>query len=558
MALTHHALLDQLEHAVEQRLREMLSPRPGLAQRLGQVQVEFFHRQAAVGQQPSGEVVLAQLAADLLVEGLGERGVVRFGQGQPRRHGMATELADQLRMARGHRIERVADVKPRHGARRALEHAVAGIGESDGRAVVPLLEARGEDANDALVPLCIEQAQAIGHRLDRQVPQLGQRLALHALFDGLAVLVQAVQLLGHVQRQGRILAEQALDTQAHVVQAPSGVQPRAQNETQVGGGDASVVALGHLQNRLEARPGAPGTNTLQPLMHEDTVVGVQRHHVGHAAQGHQVQQFADVRLREGVVAAQAAQARAQGHEDVEHHPDACQRLAGKRAAWLVGVDDGIGVRQRLARQVVVGHQYLEASRLRRRDAVDAGNPIVDRDQQLRLALQCHFDDFRCEAVPVLETVGYQVVHVGCTEQAQTQHADGTGRSAIGIEVTDDQNALALIDGLHQQVDARVDALELLVGQQARQTLVQLGLALHATGGVQARQQGWQVAKKRQGRGQRARFDTHGKVQPRSPSSHCNCTSCWPRSSVTNTVPSLIITSHLMLRGMSVARVSSTS
>ncbi len=476
MALTHHALLDQLEHTVEQRLRKMLPPRPGLAQRLGQVQVEFLHRQAAIRQQSPGEVVLAQLAADLLVEGLGERGIVGFGQGQPSRHGMATELADQLRMARGHRIERVADVKPRHGARRALEHAVTGIGESDGWAVIPFLEARSQDANDALVPLCIEQAQAIGHRFDRQVPQLGQCFTLHALFDGLAVLVQAIQLLSHVQRQGIILAEQALDTQAHVVQAPGGVQPRAQNETQVGGGDAPVVALGYLQNCLEARPGAPGTNALQALMHQDAIVRVQRHHVSYAAQGNQVQQFANVRLRPGVVAAQAAQARAQGHEHVENHPDACQRLARKRAAWLVGVDDGIGVRQRLARQVVVGHQDLEASRLRRRDPVDAGNPVVDRDQQLRLALQCHFDDFRREAVPVFEAVGYQVVHVGRTEQAQTQHADGTGRGAIGIEVTDDQNALALVDGLHQQVDARVHALELLVGQQARQALVQLGLA----------------------------------------------------------------------------------
>ncbi len=46
--------------------------------------------------------------------------------------------------------------------------------------------------------------------------------------------------------------------------------------------------------------------------------------------------------------------------------------------------------------------------------------------------------------------------------------------------------------------------------------------------------------------------------PLTERSHSSCTSCWPRSSVTNRVPSLIITSHLIARGMSVARVSSTS
>jgi len=45
----NHTLLHQLEHAMEQRLREVLAPRPGVAQGLGQVEVEFLDRQATVG-----------------------------------------------------------------------------------------------------------------------------------------------------------------------------------------------------------------------------------------------------------------------------------------------------------------------------------------------------------------------------------------------------------------------------------------------------------------------------------------------------------------------------
>ena len=95
------------------------------------------------------------------------------------------------------------------------------------------------------------------------------------------------------------------------------------------------------------------------------------------------------------------------------------------------------------------------------------------------------------------------------EQTQAQRAHGTGRGAIGVEVTDDEDALALLQGRHQQVYRRVDALELLVGNQPRQALVQLSLRLHPACGVETGQQRWQFTEKRQDSGQRARIDTHG-------------------------------------------------
>ncbi|MNJ04830.1 hypothetical protein D3C73_1657730 [compost metagenome] len=61
-------------------------------------------------------------------------------------------------MARCHCIQRITDVKARYRPRRALEHALTGIGEGDGRAVVTLLQARGENTDHALVPFGIEQA----------------------------------------------------------------------------------------------------------------------------------------------------------------------------------------------------------------------------------------------------------------------------------------------------------------------------------------------------------------------------------------------------------------
>ncbi len=272
-----------------------------------------------------------------------------------------------------------------------------------------------------------------------------------------------------------------------------------------------MLAPRHLQHRAQPRPRPPGADARQALVHQDAVVGIQRHHVGHAAQGHQVEQLAQVRFsdtRSGEPA-QLAQPRAQGQQHVEHHPDPGQCLAGERAARLVGIDDGVGRRQLRARQVVVGDQHLEPGRLGRGHAVDAGDAVVDGDQQLGLALQGHGDDFRGQAVAVLEAVGHQVIDMRRAEHAQAEHADRAGGGAVGIEVADDEDALALLQGLHQQVHRGVDTLQLLIRNQPRQALVQLGGGLHATRRVQAGQQGRQVTQVGQLGGKWAGFDAHG-------------------------------------------------
>jgi len=82
--------------------------------------------------------------------------------------------------------------------------------------------------------------------------------------------------------------------------------------------------------------------------------------------------------------------------------------------------------------------------------------------------------------------------MGRAEHAQTEHANRAGGGAIGVEVADDQHALALLQSQHQQLDRRLDALELLIGQQTRQALVQFDHRLHATGGIQTGQQRRQI------------------------------------------------------------------
>ena len=236
-----------------------------------------------------------------------------------------------------------------------------------------------------------------------------------------------------------------------------------------------MIALGHFQDRLKPWPRPPGADSLKPLMHQNAVVGVQRHHVGHAAQCHQIEQFGDVGRFDRLIPTQTVQACTQGNQYVEDHPYPGQRLAGELATRLVRVDDGIGRRQFVARQVVIGDQHAQPGFFRRCHAFDAGDPVVHGDQQLRRTSQCHFNDFWRQTVAVLKPVGHQVVDMGGAQQTQTEHAHGAGRGTVGVKVTDDQDALALFKRHHQQVHRRVDALELLVRDQPRQALVQFSL-----------------------------------------------------------------------------------
>ncbi|EPN69873.1 hypothetical protein A245_01086, partial [Pseudomonas syringae pv. actinidiae ICMP 19096] len=76
-------------------------------------------------------------------------------------------------------------------------------------------------------------------------------------------------------------------------------------------------------------------------MHQNAVVGVQRHDVGDAAQRHQIEQFAQIGLGTLIEPAGIAQACSQGHQHVKDHPHARQRFTGKGTPWLIGVDDGV-------------------------------------------------------------------------------------------------------------------------------------------------------------------------------------------------------------------------
>jgi hypothetical protein len=195
------------------------------------------------------------------------------------------------------------------------------------------------------------------------------------------------------------------------------------------------------------------------------------------------------------VHAAAAQFGAQGQQHVEHHADAGQVLARELAARLVRVHDHRGVGQCLAGQV--GHHDVDAARVGGRHAVDAGDAVVDRDDHIRLLPGGQFDDFRRQAVAVLEAVRHDVVDARA-QHAQAAHPDRAGGGAVAIVVGHDQQLAIRGNRVGQVLGGVADALHRRRRHQFGQVGGQFGRVEHAARRQDARQRGMQAGGRQRG------------------------------------------------------------
>ena len=162
-------------------------------------------------------------------------------------------------------------------------------------------------------------------------------------------------------------------------------------------------------------------------------------------------------------------------------------LDGKVAAGLVRVHDAVGFRQGFRRQVVVGDQRRDAVFAGAVDALDAGDAVVDGDDQVGRLLRGDVDDFRRQPVAELEAVGQQEVDVGA-EHFQGAHADGGGGGAVAVVVADDQQFGLGLDGVGQHV-RRIAGVGQAGGRQQRlQFVIEFGPVGDAARGVEAGEQ----------------------------------------------------------------------
>ena len=150
-----------------------------------------------------------------------------------------------------------------------------------------------------------------------------------------------------------------------------------------------------------------------------------------------------------------AQLGAQGQHDVENHPHPGQILTGKGAARLIRIDDNFSCRQRSPGQVMIGDQGPDAGGSSGGNTLNAGDTIVDGDNEIGLVLRGQRDNFRRQSVAVLKAVGYQVTDIVCPHGAQRADYQCGAGGPIGIEIANYCDLLLRCQRVGQQFCRRL-------------------------------------------------------------------------------------------------------
>ena len=152
-------------------------------------------------------------------------------------------------------------------------------------------------------------------------------------------------------------------------------------------------AAGLLHQCLDPGYGMPSANPRQTLLHKNSIIVIQWHHIGDCPKRHEIE-IAGWNFRCTTLPFLFKHAPDSGHE-VKGHTDTGQVTARENAALKIRIDDNLGGGKFIAWQVVIRDQYLDTKLIRPGDTVNTGNTVIYRDQQLRRLLRRDIDDLRC-------------------------------------------------------------------------------------------------------------------------------------------------------------------
>ena len=261
---------------------------------------------------------------------------------------------------------------------------------------------------------------------------LGLGLEADPRLDVAALRVVGVEL----ERDGAgallVLGQQQLQAGVGPVQAPRGVQSRAQPEADRAGVDRARVDLRDVHQRAQAglaRRGEPA----QALAHQPPVLPDERHDVGDGGERDEV----EVLLGQPRVLAGRLQQRP--GELVR------DRRGTQVRAWVVADprvhDRRVGQVAVGPRAVVVGDDHVHPGRPGARDLLDGRDRAVDGHEQSGAALRQPVDGRGGEPVAVAGAVGQVPVDVGA-DRAQRPDQDRGRAHAVDVVVAVDRDPAA--------------------------------------------------------------------------------------------------------------------
>ena len=421
---------------------------------MNQLLRDITHRHRHVDPELVHELVELQTAA--LIEGRTEAVNVFAREAEPGREGMAAELREEIRHL-GEALRHRVGIDASTGA---LRHegpvfSILGVGDHEGRTVILLAEAPGDDAGEALMQLReVDDEDRIRavlllylrigflRRLDRHVlPDIVQLLQLHRLREGLR------RVRGGKERQcdlGTAEPAACIDT-------------RADDIADVVTRDVLLLeeAL-HVEQRAEARVRRLA-DLLEAELHDDTVLVLELDDVTDGRDGGELEEVEVRVLREPAVLVE------QG--DDLPGDDRTADLGIRVAAVLaLRVHDGTRRRQdipRLAAVVlvvaltdvmVVRNQYGKAEVTRMLHLLDGTDAVVAGEDHADAILLRLVDDVHVDAVAVPDPVRQHVVDL--RTEAPEAGVEDVGRAhAIDVVVADDADTTALLDRAVQMIHA---------------------------------------------------------------------------------------------------------
>ena len=389
--------------------------------------------------------------------------------GEPGRHGVASAFLQHAR--RDRRANRGAEIDAFDGAA-GPRPGPARQRDGEGRAAEPVLDPRGEEADQPGMPAGIVEDESRDVRIGSDLPLgLGQGCRQHFRLQGLTLGVEPVELPGIGERAGRIVGREEQAAELRPPDAPARVDARSEHEAEMIGSQRPADAPGVLQCG-EARI-APLAHDLEALDDEGAIEPDERHHVADRRQGDEVEPFEERRLADASWRV-CTKEPADGDEGQEDDARRTEVPLPAGAVLAVRVDQRRDPWKRIAGLVMVEDDDIQAYRLGVGQRLVPGRPAVDGDEEARTAIVQGRDRLGIRPVAFRDPVGDMhgrieaiVAHVSRDKRRRCR--------AVDIVVAEDRDGLLRADGRRDALGGDVHvAQETGIRHEAAQGRIEIG------------------------------------------------------------------------------------
>ena len=395
-------------------------------------------RRPGIDRQARHEIGRSERVAGDGVELVGESFKVGHVHPQAGGHGVPAETLQERRA----RLQGLEQAEPRNRPARTLAIVFLG-GDEHGRAVILIDEPRGDDADDAGVPLPRCEHQGVGQGAVAGFDHFDGLLEYLSLND-LPATVLRLELPGDlVGLLGRGFGQQP-ERVPGVPHPTGGVQARADDERHVAFLDALVRESRRFHDGLQPRVIEFARQGLEPRGHERPVFVYQRHDVGDGSQGGQRGGVGQELLKLGRAGPLTGQRQTDGPGQLKGHAHAGQVAEGVGRVGQLRIDDGVGLGQPVLGFVVIGDDEIDAQRAGPRRLGDAGDAAIDRDDH-RVAVGGKLLEGRAiQTVPFLDAVRH-IERRRAADKVEALVENGRGREPVDVIITVDGDLLVVAD-----------------------------------------------------------------------------------------------------------------